>query len=171
MRHADIFDSDVRRDFLIELSETLAQRRAVRIFGVKIGGHFVAMRIGFVVDDTLYLYYSGYDPAWAKYSVMTTVVAESIKWAIASGIRTINMSTGNDVSKTRWRPTEISYREAIQISPSIRAHAAHALYQSVRTAAGVLDSGLSGNGNGRMKWRSGKRLAVAVGGTLTENPF
>ena len=77
VRHADIFDSDVHRDFLIELSATLAQRRAVRIFGMRIGGRFVAMRIGFVVDDTLYLYYSGYDPAWAKYSVMTTVVAES----------------------------------------------------------------------------------------------
>jgi len=172
VRHADIFDSDVRRDFLIELSETLAKRRAVRIFGLRIAGRFVAMRIGFIVDDTMYLYYSGFDPAWSKYSVMTTVVAESIKWAIASGLRTINLSTGNDISKTRWRPTEISYREAIQISPSIRAHAAHALYQSVRAAAGVFDSGLSGNGNGRVKWRSGERLAVTVGGTLTAaDPF
>jgi len=172
VRHADIFDSNVRRDFLIEVSESLAQRRAVRIFAVKIAGRFVAMRIGFIVDDTMYLYYSGFDPAWSKYSVMTTVVAESIKWAIASGLRTINLSTGNDISKTRWRPTEISYREAIQISPSIRAHAAHALYQSVRAAAGVFDSGLSGNGNGRVKWRSGKRLAVTVGGTLNAaDPF
>ena len=162
VHHADIFDSSVRREFLVDISETFAKRRAVRVFGVKIGGRYVAMRIGFIVGDTLYLYYSGYDPAWSKYSVMTTAVAESIKWAIAAGVRTVNMSTGNDVSKTRWRPTEISYREAIQISPSIRAHAAHALYQSARTAAGVLDSGLSGNGQKAAKWRGGKRLSVAL---------
>ena len=162
MRHADMFGGDSKRNFLIELCETLAPQRADRIFTVKIGGNIVAMRIGFIVGDTLYLYYSGYDPAWSNYSVMTTVVAESIKWAIAEGLRTVNLSTGNDVSKTRWRPAEISYREAIQISPSLSAQAAHALYRSIHLAGGVLDSGLSGNGHKGPKWQSGRSSSTGL---------
>ena len=50
-------------------------------------GQIVAMRLGFVVDDSLYLYYSGYDPLWARYSVMTTTVAEALKYAIACGLQ------------------------------------------------------------------------------------
>jgi CelD/BcsL family acetyltransferase involved in cellulose biosynthesis len=166
VRHSDMFGTASKRNFLIDICETLASRGAVRIFTVKIGGCIIAIRIGFIVGDTLYLYYSGYDPAWSHYSVMTTVVAESIKWAIASGLRTVNLSTGNDVSKTRWRPTEISYREAVQISPSLSAQAAHALYRSIHMAGGVLDSGLSGNGHRGPKWRNGRSSSVDPSATV-----
>src|SRR5437764_14631272 len=31
----------------------------------------ISSRIGFQSNDQIYLYYSGYDPSWSKYSVMT----------------------------------------------------------------------------------------------------
>jgi hypothetical protein len=43
----------------------------------------MATRIGFVLGKTLYLYYSGYDVKMRKYSIMTTTVCETIKYAIA----------------------------------------------------------------------------------------
>jgi CelD/BcsL family acetyltransferase involved in cellulose biosynthesis len=66
----------------------------------------------------LYLYYTGYDPNWRKYSIMTTVVAESIKWAIENRLKAVNLSMGNDVSKTRWGPKEIVFRQGVQVSPN-----------------------------------------------------
>jgi hypothetical protein len=35
----------------------------------------------------------------------------------------VNLSTGADVSKTRWRPDEIVYRSAVQTSDTARGRA------------------------------------------------
>jgi hypothetical protein len=43
-------------------------RGAVRLFALKIGSSIVAMRLGFVARDSLYFYYSGFDPQWARCS-------------------------------------------------------------------------------------------------------
>ena len=71
------------------------------------------------MHDSLYLYYSGFDPAWAKYSVATTVLAEALKWAIANGLLEANLATGDDVSKSRWGPHEVSYREGVQVHTAL----------------------------------------------------
>lgn len=44
------------------------------------------------------------------YGVMTTLMIETIKWAIEHKFAFINLSTGKDLSKLRWKPTEISFR-------------------------------------------------------------
>ena len=46
----------------------------------------------------MYLYYSGYDPGWRQYSIMTTLMAEILRWSIAERMTTVNLSTGNDLS-------------------------------------------------------------------------
>jgi CelD/BcsL family acetyltransferase involved in cellulose biosynthesis len=48
----------------------------------------------------------------------TTTVAETIKWAIARGLRRVNLSTGTDVSKTRWSPEAVRYRSGVLVSPT-----------------------------------------------------
>ena len=93
----------------LAICDRLAARGAVRLFALKIGGQIVAMRLGFVVDDSLYLYYSGYDPTWARYGVMTTTVAEALKYAIARGFKTVNLSPGREISKVRWGPRQIDF--------------------------------------------------------------
>jgi CelD/BcsL family acetyltransferase involved in cellulose biosynthesis len=60
---------------------------------------------------------------------MTTVVAVAIRWAIGERLRTVNLSTGRDVSKTRWGPREVVYREAIRLQPGARARLAHRGYE------------------------------------------
>ena len=129
VQHKDVFESQVAREFLVDLCERYADRGVARIFLLKIGEQVVATRIGFAFGSTLYLYYSGYDPAWAKYSVMTTTVAEAIKYAIAEGFAEVNLSTGNDVSKTRWGPQEVVYREAVLRSVRPRGKVALEAYR------------------------------------------
>lgn len=132
IQHSNAFDSAPTRGFLLELCDRFAQRDLLRIFELQIAGKVVAARIGFVLGKTLYLYSSGYDVRMRKYSVMTTTVCEAIKYAIAEGLEVVNLSTGNDVSKTRWRPEEIVYRDALQISQSARATVAYFLFRSAR---------------------------------------
>jgi hypothetical protein len=65
------------------------------------------------VGDSIYLYYSGFDPTWARHSVMTTTVAETFKYAIEHGFRTVNLSIGREQSKLRWRPRLVEFHSAI----------------------------------------------------------
>jgi CelD/BcsL family acetyltransferase involved in cellulose biosynthesis len=134
--HPDRFASRVCRDFLYAVCERLAARGAVRLFALKIGPRIVAMRLGFVVGDSLYLYYSGFDPAWARYSVMTTTVAEAIKYAIAQGLKTVNLSPTKDISKTRWGPRQIDYGSAYQPRERLRSRLASSAYSRARSEAG-----------------------------------
>lgn len=116
--HRDVFESGHAREFLRDYLRLSAARDEARIFQLELAGKVVATRLAFVVGGALYLYFSGFDPDWGKYSVMTTTVAEALKWAIENRFATVNLSPGNDVSKTRWNPIEVMTREAIIPSPS-----------------------------------------------------
>lgn len=137
VHHFDIFSTPEAKEFLKDVCRRFAERGTLRIFQLKLGQQVVATRIGFIAGDTLYLYYSGYDPAYARYSVMTTTVAEAIRYGIERGFSCINLSTGKDVSKTRWAPSEHVTRQALVMSNSTRAKITHHVY---RQALHAIDS-------------------------------
>jgi CelD/BcsL family acetyltransferase involved in cellulose biosynthesis len=128
LKHTDVFATPRDQAFLIDYAVAMALRGQVRIFQLTIGGEVVATRVGFLLGHDLYLYYSGYEMRWAPYSVMTTLLAEAIKWAIEQKVRIVNLSTGEDVSKTRWSPESVSFRSAIQLRPRWRSRAAFGAY-------------------------------------------
>jgi len=131
--HRNNFAKPRARRFLHAVCGLLSARGMVRVFQLAIRGEVVALRIGFVVGDSLYLYYSGFDPRWSKYSIMTTTVVEAIKHAIHQGLRTIDLSPGRDVSKTRWGPREFALNQAVQISPSLLSRLAWAGFNRVNS--------------------------------------
>lgn len=135
--HPDRFASRICREFLYAICDRLAARGAVRLFALKIASQIVAMRLGFVVGDSLYLYYSGYDPCWARYSVMTTTVAEAIKYAIASGLRTVNLSPGREVSKMRWGPRQVDCGSVFEANTRLRSRLASAAYLTALSETGI----------------------------------
>jgi len=137
VRHPNRFASHVCRNFLYEVCELLAERGAVRLFQLNVDSQAVAMRIGFVVGGSLYLYYSGFDPAWSRYSVMTTTMAETIKYAIAQGIKTVNLSPTKDISKTRWGPRQIDYQSAYEQNRRLRSRLARRAYMTARSGEGL----------------------------------
>ena len=119
--HADVFVSARAREFLLDLAREAGHLPRLHVFELEIAGEVVASRVGFLLDDELYLYFSGYDPSWGRFSVMTTVVVEAIKWAIERQCRLVNLSPGDDVSKTRWRATVVRYERGVLVSPTERA--------------------------------------------------
>ncbi len=136
-KHPNRFASKASRDFLYEVCERLAPSGTVRLFQLRVDSQIVAMRIGFVVNDSLYLYYSGFDPAWARYSVMTTTMAEAIKYAIAQRFRTVNLSPTKDIAKTRWGPRQIDFQSAYQLSGRLRSRLVRAAYLRARSGVGL----------------------------------
>jgi CelD/BcsL family acetyltransferase involved in cellulose biosynthesis len=132
-RHADVFASEEARAFLIDVCQRLATRGIARVFRLRVNGEVVAVRIGFEMQGCLYLYYSGWDAAFGRYSVMTTLLAEIIQHAISRGLVRVNLSTGNDVSKTRWRPTEVAYARQVEVSPRLTSAIRFHGYQAARS--------------------------------------
>jgi CelD/BcsL family acetyltransferase involved in cellulose biosynthesis len=124
-RHQDVFEHPKSRAFLVEVCRRFAEQGALRVFRLHVDGALVATRIGFVLGNSLYLYYSGYDPDYAKYSVMTTTVSEAIKYAIDHGLREVNLSTGSDASKQRWRPETVTLHAALQLGKGTLPRAKH----------------------------------------------
>jgi CelD/BcsL family acetyltransferase involved in cellulose biosynthesis len=134
--HPDHFESASSQAFLREVCAQLALRDITRVFRLIVDGQVVATRVGFAMGDTLYLYYSGFDPAFARYSVMTTALAEIIKFAIAKGFRTVNLSPGTDLGKTRWGPREVAIPQLLQVNRSVRARVARTAYEYARSGTG-----------------------------------
>jgi CelD/BcsL family acetyltransferase involved in cellulose biosynthesis len=127
--HPDRFASHSLQAFLYGVCDQLAARDAVRVFQLRIADTVVASRIGFVTGDSLYLYYSGFDPAWARYSVMTTTVAEALRYSIASGLRSVNMSLTGEQSKLRWHPRRVDFYSGLVRRDSIRSRLACGAYR------------------------------------------
>jgi CelD/BcsL family acetyltransferase involved in cellulose biosynthesis len=153
VEHPNHFASSALRNFLSEVCGELAARGVVRVFQLEIAGQIVASRIGFVVGDSLYLYYSGFNPDWAKYSVMTTTVAEAIKYAIAQlGLKTINLSTGSDISKTRWGPREVRGQAAYDHSGRVGSRLIRHAFVKAKSGEGLQGWLLKRLAPGRRSW-------------------
>ncbi len=127
--HPDIFGNPRARAFLGELMRVWTCAGMGRVLGLFHDGRLIACRLAFQMRETHYLYYSGWDPAYAAYSVMTRTVVDGMEWAMAHGVRVFNLSTGTDVAKTRWRPDRIEYETLWQWAPSPRGRLARLLHR------------------------------------------
>ncbi len=112
----------------------------LRLFEILVDGRIVATRIGFALGDELYLYFSGYDPAYGAYSIMTTLIAETLRWAHENGVAIVNLSSGVDRSKTRFRPQTIAAEGLYSLGGSTRGRLALRLMRRLRYGAGAAAS-------------------------------
>jgi CelD/BcsL family acetyltransferase involved in cellulose biosynthesis len=139
-RQADAYDhfgDPVSRRFLLLACSRLASRNMTRVLTLRVGGEPVAARLAFQLPHCLYLYRSGWAPAWRKYAVATTLVAEAIKYAIDSGIPRLHLSMGDDASKSRWGPEKPRFHRAFCVRPQLSSRLALGLYGWARNGSRV----------------------------------
>lgn len=132
-RHPNWFARRSAQAFLYDVCNSLAARGGVRVFQLAIGAEVVASRIGFVVGSSIYMYYSGYDPKWARYSVMTTTLAEALKYAIANGYTTVNLSVTAEQSKLRWGPRRVDLHSALVERERLSSRLLCSVYRAARS--------------------------------------
>jgi CelD/BcsL family acetyltransferase involved in cellulose biosynthesis len=126
--HPDHFASASSREFLRSVALDLAAEGRFMICRLRIKNDVVATRLVLIAGGCFYLYHSGFDPTWWRYSVATTLVAECVKLAIVAGARSVNLSAGKDGSKSRWGPEERLVGEVRIVSSSFRSMAAAATH-------------------------------------------
>ena len=125
--HRDHFADDSIRAFEVDVLRRMHAAGRARFAELSIAASTVAARACLETHGGLYFYYSGFDPAWWKYSVMTLVVTEAIQDAIARGLTTVNFSPGVDDSKSRWGPELIPMRTIVLVRSSPLASARYRL--------------------------------------------
>jgi CelD/BcsL family acetyltransferase involved in cellulose biosynthesis len=131
VKHPDRFTNEANRGFIADYVNLLTERGACRIFELEINDRPIASVLGFVMDDNLWLYSSGFDPSWRKYGVMTMLTAEILKWSIASRMKVVNLSCGKDMGKIRWNPTEVNFFHLLQPAPRRKGRLLLRAYESV----------------------------------------
>jgi CelD/BcsL family acetyltransferase involved in cellulose biosynthesis len=132
--HPDVFAAQSVKDFLDDYCAQMASAGDLRLFQIRVGGRIVAVRIGFALGDQLYLYFSGYDPDYGPYSIMTTLMAETLQWAHDNGVALVNLSSGVDRSKTRFRPEMIAAEGFYSVGAGWRAQWALKAMRKLRGA-------------------------------------
>jgi hypothetical protein len=87
--HPDKFASRDRRDFLSDVAPALADRGRLKIGLLGVNGETVAAQMWFEMRNTLFVYYTGWNPDWYKYSVQLVATLECLKHGMARGIRRV----------------------------------------------------------------------------------
>ena len=119
--HPDQFQFPETRQFLHDAVPVFAAAGRLRFCRLYVNEVVVATQLVLVMDESIYLSLSGYDPAWRRYSVMTILTMECIKQAIKEGRRSVNLSAWPGPNKLRWRPDVVVYEGVRLFAPTRRA--------------------------------------------------
>jgi CelD/BcsL family acetyltransferase involved in cellulose biosynthesis len=134
--HADHFSRPEAQLFLRRVSKRLAEAGLLSVSVCEADEKCVAVHLNLEMDGTLYLYYSGFDPASAQYGVMTYTTTEAIKSAMHRRLHDVNFSPGVDQAKKRWDVTMTPMARLSIVLDRRRSRARFALYRALRKASG-----------------------------------
>jgi CelD/BcsL family acetyltransferase involved in cellulose biosynthesis len=104
--HRDYLKDSSHQEFLGEVMPALAVAGQAKIGLLEVGEEVVAAISWLEREDSICLYYTGFEPSWSKYSVVTVATSEVLKYAIVAGIRRIDFLRGTDPFKRRWGTTQ-----------------------------------------------------------------
>lgn len=99
---SDAFCSKALASFHREWAELARQRGWLRLFVLRLNDQPVACLYGFCYRRVFYFYQSGFDPAFAKYSVGVVTMGLAIKSALEEGAREYDLLHGNERYKSHW---------------------------------------------------------------------
>ncbi len=132
---AGTFDRDPRNRSFHQAMAAAAQRRGwLRLYFLAVDGRRVAGFLGYEVDAKLCYYQLGWDPAWARWSVGTVLIAEVLRDAIARGVREFDFLRAAERYKVRLADDA---RQTITLrvwGPTPRGRLYRALHRAARWA-------------------------------------
>jgi len=121
VQHSDAFIRPETRGFLRTVARRLLERGKIWLCLLYVDGKPVAAQICLLHAGRLYFYYSGYDPAWARYGVMVVLNRRCIERAIALGCRELDMLLTTHPMKTRWGCEPRPLADLTLASPRLRS--------------------------------------------------
>ncbi len=132
--HKDYLERDDHRAFLNEVAPRLAARGEMKVGMLEAHGEVVAAHMWLEKARTMFLYYSGYQPEWSRFSVAMVTTAEILQHGIARGLDRVEFLRGTGHFKTRWDTTR---RVQLEVTWARRARTLRVLLDSYRGARDV----------------------------------
>jgi len=113
VQHWNYLGLSGRRDFVANAMTRLAGRGEARIGVLRVRGEALAAYLWLERGQTMFLYRSGYDPEWSRYSVALVVALEALKDGMRRGIQRVEFLRGGGQLKERWDTETRLYRHVM----------------------------------------------------------
>jgi CelD/BcsL family acetyltransferase involved in cellulose biosynthesis len=129
------------RAFHQDLARRFVEADWLRLYLLEADGQAVAALCAYEYGGRLAYYQAGFDPAWAKLSVGSVLMALIIKDCIARGVPEFDFLRGDEDYKYRWTRSERRTRQMRVWNHSVRGLAHHAQVRVIgvlKRAHGVL---------------------------------
>jgi CelD/BcsL family acetyltransferase involved in cellulose biosynthesis len=133
--HSNHIPGRIHRDMLQEMLCAFARTDSAFVAVLEIDGAPAAVQAFLRQDDSLVLYYSGYDLALYEYSPLTVLLVDVIRKSMADGCRRLNFLHGEIAWKDRWGPEpESLFQNLFCTSGSPRANLLASMRRSLQWA-------------------------------------
>jgi CelD/BcsL family acetyltransferase involved in cellulose biosynthesis len=128
VRHPDAFADRRDRVFAEDVLDRAAAFGAAEALFVRVGSVRAAGLMTLLAPDATYFSFSGVDPDWWSYSLVTLLQLEAMKRAIHAGRTYADLSVGVDVAKLRWSEETAVHTDFAVVSRRRRSEAAFTAY-------------------------------------------
>ena len=119
-------DPAVQRFYTL-LAERAAARGWLRLMFLNVGGRRIATSYGSRFDDRLFLFKTGYDPAYATGSPFKVLTCLAIERAYAEGLREVDFLGNAEPWKREWTTTSRAHDWLFVFSGTVRARLLHSV--------------------------------------------
>ena len=123
-----IFANQKVRDFHFEMAQLLSQRKWLRLHLLYLSGKPVAAEYGFAYRSKFYLYITGRDPEYYKYSVSNLLRAHIVRKLIEEKVTEYDFIRGKEDFKKRWSIFSRKNYQIMLVKKSLVARIQHHLY-------------------------------------------
>lgn len=131
--HDDRFAQSLHRRFLETVAPVLAAQGKVWVAVLTVDGADVAAQLVLEHAGRLYMYYSGFDPAWQTYSVGMITTATCIQEAIRRDVCQVDFLMGDGQFKQRWGARSVPVSRLILLRDSVAVRLCFTAYTCLQS--------------------------------------
>jgi len=113
--------------FYFSLAERAAARGWLRLMFLTVGDRRIAASYGACFDDTLFLFKTGYDPAYAACAPFKLLTYHAIQHGYAEGLREIDFLGDAEPWKLEWTDTSRSHDWLFVFANTVRGRLLHSV--------------------------------------------
>lgn len=111
------FLGDGTRRFFLDFTARFQRNGWLELSFLKIGGEMAASLLNFKYQERIYVYNSGFDPAFSSYSAGIAIIGHSIRAAIEEGYRNYDFLRGDEGYKYKFGATDYPVYRIRILSP------------------------------------------------------
>jgi len=125
-----IFADVKARSFHLDVAKSFARKNWLGLFLLRLSGTPIAAHYGFRYRSKFYLYLTGFDPRYSKYSVANLLTAHIMDDCIQRGLREFDFLRGAEEYKTRWNALTRRNHQIVLTKNSFRASLRDSIYRT-----------------------------------------